>query len=156
VEGYLKLLDKFKGMASVSIVDGASCPFWDDCWSGGSLKLAFPELFSFAKKANVSLQFARLVVPSSSLFHLPLSVEAHDQFQVVENLLQCSDPSTVADAWYYIWGTSNFTSKKAYCHLLGSSWMAPIFKWIGNPHVSQSIRFSSSCSSKTGLALVIF
>jgi hypothetical protein len=27
----LKLLDKFKGMASASVPDGASCLLWDDC-----------------------------------------------------------------------------------------------------------------------------
>jgi len=132
------LLDKFKGMASISVANGASCLFWDDCWCEGPLKLAFPELFSFAKKTNISLQLARLAVPSSSLFHLPLSVEAHDQFQVVEGLLQNFDPSTSSDTWYYIWGSPNFTSKKAYRHLLGSSWTAPIFKWI----------WQSSCEPK--------
>lgn len=30
----LKLLDKFKGMASVSVADGSSCLLWDDCWHG--------------------------------------------------------------------------------------------------------------------------
>jgi hypothetical protein len=27
----LKLLDKFKGMASVSVYNGVSCLFWEDC-----------------------------------------------------------------------------------------------------------------------------
>lgn len=30
----LKLADKFKGMATVSIADGSSCFLWDDCWRG--------------------------------------------------------------------------------------------------------------------------
>jgi len=43
----LKLLDKFKGMASVPVADGSSCLLWDDCWQGQPLKLTFPELYSF-------------------------------------------------------------------------------------------------------------
>jgi len=46
----LKLLDKFKGMASVMISDGQSCLLWDDLWNGHVRKLQFPELYSFAKK----------------------------------------------------------------------------------------------------------
>jgi hypothetical protein len=39
-------------------------------------------------------------------------------------------PNNAADSWFYIWGCFTFTSKKAYQHLLGASWAAPIFKWI--------------------------
>lgn len=72
----LKLLDKFKGIATVSVKDGASCLLWEDCWMGQPLKLSFPELFSLARKPAISLQNAAAATPVSSLFSLPLSVEA--------------------------------------------------------------------------------
>jgi len=50
----LKLLDKFKGLASVQVKDGVSCLFWDDSWVGQSLKLSFPELNSFTKRPTIS------------------------------------------------------------------------------------------------------
>jgi hypothetical protein len=46
----LKLLHKFKGMASVTIFSGQSCLLWDDLWNGGVRKLLSLELHSFAKK----------------------------------------------------------------------------------------------------------
>jgi len=46
----LKLLDKFKGLASVNIADGSSCLLWDDMWDGRVPRFALPELYSFAKK----------------------------------------------------------------------------------------------------------
>jgi hypothetical protein len=46
----LKLLDKYKGLASVTIFSGQTCLFWDDLWHGEVRKLTFPELQSFAKK----------------------------------------------------------------------------------------------------------
>lgn len=101
----MKLLDKFKGMASVMVADGALCLFWEDCWSGRPLKLEFPELFSFAKKANVSLKNVHIANHFSSLFHLPLSVEAFGQLQIVENLVQAFQPSMQVDSWHYIWGS---------------------------------------------------
>lgn len=72
----LKLLDKFKGMASVSVADGSSCLLWDDCWWEQPLKLAFPELFSYAKKPAISLKEAVSASLSANLFHLPLSEDA--------------------------------------------------------------------------------
>jgi hypothetical protein len=76
----LKLLDKFKGLASVTVSDGSSCLLWEDCWSGQPLRLAFPELHSFAKKPNISLASAANTVSTFNLFNLPLSVEAFQQF----------------------------------------------------------------------------
>ena len=57
-------------------------------------------------------------------------VEAFDQFQQIEHLLQNLQMVNGADTWTYIWGTSIFSSKRAYRHLSGSSWSHPIFKWI--------------------------
>jgi len=74
----LKLLDKFKGMALVPVADGSSCLLWDDCWQGQPLKLTFPELYSFVKKTYISLKTAVAVTTASSLFNLPLTVEAFD------------------------------------------------------------------------------
>jgi hypothetical protein len=94
----LKLLDRFKGMASVSIADGSTCLLWDDCWQGQSLKLAFPELFS--------------VDSILDLFHLPLSEEAFGQFQQLEGLFQNLHMTDATDVWSYIWGNSLFSTKK--------------------------------------------
>jgi hypothetical protein len=46
----LKLIDKYKGMATVNIQDGRTCLFWEDLWKGIVPKLSFPELYSFSKK----------------------------------------------------------------------------------------------------------
>ena len=126
----LKLLDKFKSMALVSVADGASCLLWNDCWMGQPLRLTFPELFSFAKKPLLSLQCAASVTNTSNLFSLPLLTKAFAQFQQIEIILQNLQLSDGVDTWMYIWGSSIFTSKNTYCQLRGRSWSHPIFKWI--------------------------
>jgi len=76
----LKLIDKFKGMAMVTVKDGKSCFFWLDLWNGRVLSQAFPELFSFVKNQHSTVY---LVTSSASFhdnFHLPLSPEAFSQF----------------------------------------------------------------------------
>lgn len=117
-------------MASVSVVDGASCLLWFDCWMGQPMRLTCPELFSFVKKPFLSLKCAASSSNITNLFHLPLSTEVFAQFQLLENTLQSLQLSDGADTWNYIWGSSTFTSKKAYCQLWGRSQSHPIFKWI--------------------------
>jgi len=74
------LLDKFKGMASVTVLDGSTCLLWDDCWHGQPIKLEYPELYSFAKKPDISLRNAASANSVTGLFNLPFSVEAFEQF----------------------------------------------------------------------------
>jgi hypothetical protein len=126
----LKLLDKFKGMASVAARDGSTCLLWNDCWSGQPLKLAYPELFSFAKKPLISLSSALGSLRPSVLFLLPMSVEASEQFHQLEFLLTSQQQLQGPDNWHYIWGNSEFSSKKAYKHLRGRTFAPHIFKWI--------------------------
>ena len=74
------MLDKFKGMASVTVLDGSTCLLWDDCWNGQPIKLEYPELYSFAKKPDISLRNAASANSVTGLFNLPFSVEAFEQF----------------------------------------------------------------------------
>jgi hypothetical protein len=126
----LKLLDKFKGLASVQIKDGASCLFWEDCWDGQPLRLSLPELYSFAKKPIISCKRAFTMDPPSGFFNLPLLVQAFTQFQALQQTLQHQDLTNSFDTWTYIWVNTSFTSKQAYNHLRGSIEAAPIFSWI--------------------------
>jgi hypothetical protein len=48
---------------------------WSNTLSGND----FPELFSFAKRQNITVQQAREAIDINSLFNLPVSVEAYDQ-----------------------------------------------------------------------------
>jgi hypothetical protein len=89
-----------------------------------------PELYSFAKKPDISLKNASSASSIVSLFNLPLSIEAFQQFQQIENIFQNLQLDGVKDVWLYIWGSSIFTSKRAYRHLIGTCSAHPIFKWI--------------------------
>jgi len=49
----LKLLDSYKGIATMHVQDGKSCFFWLDLWNGRVLQQVYLELFSFAKNAHM-------------------------------------------------------------------------------------------------------
>jgi hypothetical protein len=137
----LKLLDKFKGLASVQASDGASCLFWDDCWVGQPLKLSFPELFSFAKKPSISLRSVIYTTPSN-LFNLPLSVEAYAQFQEVQEALQVFSPTMLLIPGFISGEVSLSLPKK----LISICWVLvglhQSSNGFGDLHVNRSIKCS--------------
>lgn len=51
----IKLNDQYKGIASVIPGSGNTIMFWKDQWSGIVPMQVFPELYSFAKKPNLSV-----------------------------------------------------------------------------------------------------
>lgn len=99
--------------------------FWSDGWAGNALKESFPQLFSFTKKAKCSIRFF-LNQELDRLFTLPLSVQAAVQLNEVESLLSdnTSDKGS-NDIWSYSWGSSNFSSRKAYLLLIGEIETSP-------------------------------
>lgn len=92
----LKLLQSFKGIASVNLHNGSTCFFWNDLWHGRMLSKIFSEPFSFVKNPNISVQSARLTPQLHTLFHMPLSVEAFAQFQdfcsIIRSLQDTPEP----------------------------------------------------------------
>jgi len=110
----LKLLHKYKGMASVMISDGQSCLLWDDLWNGHVRKLQFPELYSFAKNKSISLSKALGTVTFHDLFILPVSIEAYNQLQDFQLELSEILLNDENDRWTYIWGNNQFSFAKAY------------------------------------------
>lgn len=77
----LKSLVAFKGLASVTVLDGSSCLFWTDLWNNRLLESQFPELFSFAKYKLITVQSFINADDFADQFHLPLSSQAFNQFQ---------------------------------------------------------------------------
>lgn len=64
-------------------------------------------------------------------FYLPLSVQASEELEAVQLLLQNSDwDPEVWDIWSYNWNSMNFSSKKAYKFLQGTQEASPLFSWI--------------------------
>jgi hypothetical protein len=126
----LRLLDKFKGFAKVKINNGESCFFWDDLWREDTLAHKYPELLSFAKKRQISFKQASSQAPLQSLFHLPLSQQAHDQLLLLQGELDEVRLNNLPDAWSYIWNSDDFSVKRAYKHLSGHCYPHPAFKWV--------------------------
>jgi len=66
-------------MARFESGSGNSCFLWHDLWGDVILAQSFPELYSFAKKKNITLAEGTSQLPLHTLFHLPMSTQAHYQ-----------------------------------------------------------------------------
>lgn len=66
----------------------------------------------------------------SDPFHLPLSKEAFQQYQQLVQIISGLQLHDCSDQWLYICGSPVFSSKKAYSHLIGSSQVHPVFRWL--------------------------
>jgi len=98
----------------VNILDGASCLFWEDLWNNRVPKLQYPELYSFVNNKDISLKSV---------------MEAQQLISLAEDLATIQD-SMEFDYWSYIWGSSFFSSAKAYTHLTGYRVIHLAFKWL--------------------------
>jgi hypothetical protein len=125
-------------MARFESGSGNSCFLWHDLWGDVILAQSFPELYSFAKKKNITLAEGTSQLPLHTLFHLPMSTQAHSQMLQLQILIEHANLGETSDKWTYIWNSSNFTVKQAYSHLRGQIIAHPFFKWL----------WASSCQSK--------
>lgn len=126
----LKLLDKYKGMAVVSIHQGDTCFLWQDPWNNIVPKHYFLELLSFAKNKFTTLSRAGEFEDLNQVLNRPISSEAYAQLLLLAQLLESLPNDNQEDIWTYIWGSPLFTTTKAYKQLIGFRIVHPGYKWL--------------------------
>ena len=131
----LKLLDHFREVSWVEINEGDTALFWQDkCNVGDSvmpLQHRFPRLFSYVKD---TLVLVKEVLNNSNLlswFHLPLSGQANEELQALQNLLQSHDRQPDLKDVCSCHGTSkSFTPKQFHISRFINHTFNPILLWI--------------------------
>jgi hypothetical protein len=101
----LKLVDNFKGVATVRHRKGNTFLFWRDNWMLNGVsspsESRYPRFFSYALDIEISVVQAFATNNSTSLFQLPLSLWAFDELVELQNLLQANPANDQDDAWVY-------------------------------------------------------
>lgn len=101
----LRLNVLYRGIAVCSIGDGSTVMFWDDLWSGTVLSQEFPRLHSFALDQSISVKCSMEFENLDDLFSLLLSIEAFQEYQLLQTKLQDIHYDGLAsDNWTFIWG----------------------------------------------------
>lgn len=124
----LKLLPMYKTHARCKANKGDTTLFWTDNWTGEPLSRRFPELYSFAVDKDISLIKLQTQEEISLLFHRPLSYQAYTQFNMVQEMINSRVATEDKDQWLYSWTSPQYSSRKMYKLLMGSSSAHIIFK----------------------------
>jgi hypothetical protein len=103
----------------VKLNDGASAYMWQDLWNWIVQKEAYPELFSFTTKSEITVQQAQEVGQLYEIFQLPLTSEAFQQYTMLSSEIANLELRPNHDEWKYIWGSGQFSVHKAYQALTG-------------------------------------
>jgi len=81
-------------------------------------------------------------------FFLPLSMQASEQLSDLQDIIQQGNyGNEQKDQWTYNWGSSNYSSKKAYKEIVGSQQASPLFNWLWSASNLGKHKFSSGFSS---------
>jgi hypothetical protein len=117
-------------MARCNLGDGRSAFFCTNLWHDSCLHQKFPHLVTFAKITDYSFSNDLQHEYIQDLFHLPMSQAAYEEFIQLEEI--CTHVQDISrqqgpDSWSYIWGSSEFSTKKTYSMMMGHNEVIPHF-----------------------------
>jgi hypothetical protein len=101
----------------------------------------FFRLFSYAKNKDISVAQFLTNNQLHGQFHLPLSVEAFQEHQQMQQIIQQIQISTQdKDSWHYIWVYNRYTSSKFYHFPYRNIQPPPRFIWIWYSKFSNKLK----------------
>jgi hypothetical protein len=113
----ISLADDYRAISSVNVGNGSTALFWSDSWKNQLLDSSFPRLFSFVRD---KLQSVKEFLEKDSVmdnFHLPLSIEAHQEFQQMMDFISDVAINPEADdKWIVKLNPGGFKPSKVYLH----------------------------------------
>lgn len=126
----LKLLPIYKDYAVSIVHNGQTLHFWSDNWNGEQKATTWPHLFSFAKNQQLSILDLWQTDDLTEHFHLPLSEEAYEQFQELEQFLQDLTITTEYDQWQLPVGANCYKVSTVYKLLSPAPDILPALRWL--------------------------
>lgn len=121
----MKLFDIYSKLTTCIARKGDTILLWKDRWSGQPLMDKFPELHSFTNDDNIPMHKDKTPDNYYSMFQLPLSNVAHQQFIQLSNSLDQIRNNQDIDIWKFIWGDYGYNTKKVYKALMSPSYTTP-------------------------------
>lgn len=128
----VSFLEDFKLLTTCKPGAGNSILLWKDKWNGDTLQRQFPQLHSFSHDKNISVQKAKQLAPDEihTLFQLPLSMIASEQFDQLTGLLTDLVDNVDSDTWSFPWNNVKYSTSKVYQALLNKPKAPAPFQWI--------------------------
>ena len=83
-----KLVDTYRSITTSKVSSGQTTLFWKDFWHNNELMCdRYPHLFSYVLNEDYSVAYMSNIEDLSASFALPLSVQAFDELQQINELI---------------------------------------------------------------------
>jgi hypothetical protein len=129
----MKQVDNFRGVAQVKMGRGTSFLFWSDNWtinnSSVPMRHIFPQLFSYVLEENLSAANVYASHDMSEMFQRPISVQAFQEFEQLQVIMEENPISDHEDCWSYVWG-EKYSSANFYAHNHKHIQVSGVYKWL--------------------------
>ena len=131
----MKLYDKFCKLVVPHARSGDSVVFWLDRWQFNNevviMQQRFPRLHSFVIDDTLTIKDVMELPDPTDNFHLPLSVEAFEEFNQLQALMPLINlHEGVNDVWKWPSRTGDYRSRIYYLFCFSEVVVDPIFGWI--------------------------
>ena len=137
----LRLNPLYRGISHCIIGNGTTVCFWEDRWNSSLLKSKYPRLASFSKSNIISVQEIMEATELDTIFILPLSQQAMEELDQLQNELQnVPYDENAKDQWQPLWG-NEYTSKKFYNLVFSNLPTSPILKMISKSQCTARVKF---------------
>ena len=115
-------MDKFRACSSIITGPGDTVLLWSDSWHldncSATIQQRFGRLFSFTKDPHITLAEFRAIQDVFSLFHLPLSSQAHIELSRLQRMMAHISVDDLFDQWIRKGGQNGqYSAKKYYDHV---------------------------------------
>jgi len=138
----LKLFQKFSQIATCIPSMGDSVGVWKDKFRVDIFSLQFPHLFTYVYNKNLSLKELLQVQDILSIFRLPMSRAAYNEFLVFSNLLDDLRAEVdETDVWICHWSRGLFSSSRLYKHNFNDLVPTVPLIWIWKAKCEPRIKF---------------
>jgi hypothetical protein len=139
----MKLVDNFRGVAEIIVGSGKSFLFWSDNWKVNGdfhpLKERFPRLFSYALNETMSASMVYAEEDITSLFYLPMSVQAYEELGELQSIMQNNPLSPKWDSWSFCWG-QNYYAANFYNHIHSHIQVPQVYRWLWKSCCSMRVK----------------
>ena len=132
--------------ANLSRSDPSQCAqwqlslFWKGDWNNSIYEEKYPRAFSYCKNGDIPIQAFLNTTDLSMTFHLPLSVQAHDELRQIQREVANVELTNANDTWTCCWGAQSFKTTSYYSYYFREITAHVAFKWLWKTKCTAKIR----------------